>query len=207
MRTGHLLLSLLALGTPAAAQLPPGWTARADRGPASGIKLSPMGPGIHVSPGSSGIAYREQDLQDRPFRAEATFTQTRGSTHPEGYGLFFAGKDLDGDGQAYTYFLIRSDGRFLVKQRKGAETPTVVPWTAHEAVLPTDSEGKATNKLEIDATGPRVAFKVNGKTVHEAEIADRTGVVGLRVNHDLDLHIDGFQVQSGSRGAGRPGSR
>ena len=37
-------------------------------------------------------------------------------------------------------------------------------------------------------------FKVNGKPVYTMETADRAGIVGLRTNHGLDLHISGFAV-------------
>lgn len=189
-----IVVGLTLLATPMVAQLPAGWTGRADRGEATGIKFAVMGPGFHLTPGSSGIVYREADNVTGKFHTEATFTQTKASAHPEGYGLFFGGKDLAAEGQKYGYFLIRSDGKFLIKKRDGTATPNVVAWTDNEAVQKTDSTGKATNKLEIDATGDKILFKVNGKTVHEMDQADRSGIVGLRVNHGLDLHIAGFVV-------------
>ncbi len=190
----RLVGAMLLVASPAVAQLPEGWMARADRGDASGVKFAAMGPGFHVNPGSSAVIYREADKMSGSFHAEATFTQTKAPAHPEGYGLIFGGSDLAGAGQAYVYFLVRGDGKYLVKRRTGAETANVMEWTEHEAVAKNDAAGKATNKLEIDATGPKVAFKVNGKTVYEMEGATKAGVVGLRVNHGLDLHIAGFGV-------------
>jgi hypothetical protein len=46
----------------------------------------------------------------------------------------------------------------------------------------------------VDATGEKVVFKVNGKSVYELAEANRAGIVGLRLNHGLDVHIDGFAV-------------
>jgi hypothetical protein len=152
-----------------------------------------MGPGLHVTPGSSGIVWRDADKAGK-FHAQATFTQTKPVQHPEGYGLFIAGSDLTGPAQKYVYFLIRSDGSYLIKKRDGTATSDVKAWGPHEAVVKVDSAGKATNKLEVDANGAKVVFKVNGKTVHEMDLADRDGVVGLRVNHGLDLHIADFAV-------------
>jgi hypothetical protein len=61
-----------------------------------------------------------------------------------------------------------------------------------------DAEGKATNMLEIDAKqNPRkVDFKVNGQTVYSADrkSVKLEGVVGIRANHNLDIHIEGFDV-------------
>jgi hypothetical protein len=52
--------------------------------------------------------------------------------------------------------------------------------------------------LEIDAkqNPRRVDFKVNEKTVYTAEAKklDLKGIVGLRANHNLDIHIEGFAV-------------
>ena len=46
----------------------------------------------------------------------------------------------------------------------------------------------------VDAAGAKVAFKVNGKTVYEMDAPDKAGIVGLRVNHGLDVHVAGFAV-------------
>jgi len=185
--------ALLLIASPAVAQLPEGFTARADRGEPTGVKFAAMGGGFHVNPGSSAIIYREADKVPGKFHTVATFTQTKAPTHPEGYGIFFAGNDLAGDGQTYVYFLVRGDGKYLVKKRNGAETSNVVAWTDSDAIQKQDSAGKATNKLEIDG-GDKVAFKVNGKTVYEMDGASKAGIVGLRVNHGLDLHIAGVAV-------------
>jgi hypothetical protein len=186
--------TLLLIASPLVGQsLPEGWTARADRGEATGVKFTAMGGGFHVNPGSSAIIYREADKVDGNFHAVATFTQTKAPTHPEGYGLFFGGTDLAGPNQSYVYFLVRGDGKYLIKKRTGTQTSDVVAWADHEALQKGDAAGKATNKLEIDAAGPKIAFKVNGKTVHEME-GSKAGIVGLRVNHGLDLHIADFGV-------------
>ena len=128
------------------------------------------------------------------FHAVATFAQTRPTSHPEAYGLFFAGNDLAGEGQRYIYFIVRADGKFQVKRRAGAEVTNLTPWTDHAAIAKAGEDGKAKNTLEIDANGEKVALKVNGTTVYELAEASRAGVVGLRLNHGLDVHIDGFAV-------------
>jgi hypothetical protein len=191
----RLVGALLLVAAPVFAQgLPEGWSARPDRGEVSGVKFAAMGGGFHVSGGSAAVIYREADKGPGNFHTVVTFTQTKAPTHPEGYGLVFGGSDLAGADQSYVYFLVRGDGKYLVKKRAGANTTDVVTWTDSDAIQKGDEAGKATNKLEIDASGPKVVFKVNGKTVYELEGATKAGIVGLRVNHGLDVHIAGFAV-------------
>jgi hypothetical protein len=179
--------------------LPEGWSARTDRdAPLTNVKFVSMGDGFHATTGPAAILYRESNKVSGPFHAVASFTQTKAPTHPEAYGLFFGGKALNGEGQQYTYFLVRGVGKFLVKQRNGAETKNLSEgWTANPAVNSQDAAGKATNKLEIDATTPgKVKFLANGTSVYEmdASAADINGIVGLRINHNLDVHVAGFGV-------------
>ncbi len=183
-----------------AAALPPGWTARPDEGgDPSKIRFATMEPGYHLTLGPATILYRAEDLAKGPFHTLATFHQTKKPRHPEGYGLFIGGKQLEGKNQTYTYFLVREDGAYLIKQRKGDSTSDVTKgWTPSSAVKKADAQGKATNLLEIDAKQDpkKVDFRVNGQSVYSApaDRMDLTGIVGLRVNHTLDVHIEGFAV-------------
>jgi hypothetical protein len=184
----------------AATALPPGWTARPDEGgDPSKIRFAVMEPGYHLTLGPATILYRAEDLAKGPFHTLATFHQVKKPRHPEGYGLFIGGKQLEGKNQTYTYFLVREDGAYLIKQRKGDSTSAVTKgWTPSSAVKKADAQGKATNLLEIDAKQDpkKVDFKVNGQSVYSApaDMIDLTGIVGIRVNHTLDVHIEGFAV-------------
>lgn len=180
--------------------LPAGWSARPDgKGDLKNIKFVTMEPGYHLTLGPATILYREQDRVNGPFHTLATFHQMKKPTHPEGYGLIFGGQALNGNGQKYTYFLVRDDGTYLIKRRNGEQTSEVTKgWTAHPAVKKADAQGKASNLLEIDAkqNPSKVDFKVNGQTVYtaDAKSTDTKGIVGLRVNHNLDVHIEGFDL-------------
>lgn len=205
------LVTLAAMAAPLAAQnadpdqqvqgggkLPAGWSARVDRdAPMTNVKFETMGPtGLHVTTGPAVVLWKETDKGAGAFHVEGTFTQTKAPQHAEAYGLFVGGKDLKGDGQAYTYFIVRQDGKFMVRSRTGATTANVVPWTDHAAVVKADAAGKATNKLEIAVTKDKVTFSVNGKPVHTmtAAAGAMDGIAGLRVNHNLDVHIEKFGV-------------
>lgn len=182
-----------------AAPVPPGWTARPDAGGNAGdIKFVTMEPGYHLTLGPATILYREDDRARGPFHTLAKFHQMKKLKHAEGYGLIMGGQNLDGEDQSYTYFLVRGDGKFTIKRREGAKVSEIVGWKVHPAVVKADAEGKATNLLEIDAKidPRRVSFKVNGKEVHflPASRVATAGTVGLRVNHNLDLHIEDFAV-------------
>jgi hypothetical protein len=182
-----------------AAALPPGWTVRPDGdGDPKQIRFVTMEPGYHLTLGPATILYRQEDRVDGPFHSLANFHQMKKLEHAEGYGLFLGGQNLNGKNQSYTYFLVRADGKFTIKRRDGDKVSELSGWKSHPAVHPADSEGKATNVLEIDAKldPKRVSFKANGKEVHSmaAGRIPIKGVVGLRVNHNLDVHIEEFAV-------------
>lgn len=178
---------------------PAGWSARTDRGqPLEQVSFRPMGSGWHVTLGPAVILYRSADTARGQYTVQATFTQTRAPHHAEAYGLFVGGGDLQADGQRYLYFLVRGDGKFLVKRRNGAETSNVTAgWTAHDAVVPQDDSGKATNTLAVSVTDAEIVFAVNGAAVYRVARGDvvTDGIVGLRVNHNLDLHIEGLTIE------------
>jgi len=178
--------------------LPAGWTDRTDKGPSKNVKFVTMGSGFHATLGPAVILYRKADKVTKPFHTLATFTQTKAPMHPEGYGLFVGGNALDGKAQRYVYFLVRGDGKYLVKRRDGDKTTTIQDWTESPAVNKADSSGKATNKLEVaNKVDPsKLTFGVNGQEVWSAPAKDYDwkGVVGLRINHNLDVHVDGFAL-------------
>ena len=202
---------LAALTTPLTAQydadkavagggaVPAGWTVRADRGDASKAKIVSMGSGMHLTLGPAIILYRENTKGSGPFHTLATFTQTKPSEHAEGYGLFVGGQDLDGAAQKYVYFLIRQDGSYLIKRREGEKTTDVSKgWVPNAAVKKPDAKGSSTNLLEVDhkRDASKVVFLVNGQEVYSSDPKGLglDGIVGIRANHNLDLHVEGFDV-------------
>lgn len=180
--------------------LPAGWSARADRGAAlNNVKFEKMGEGWHVTLGPAVVLYQDASAVTGDYHVVASFTQTKAPMHPEGYGLFIGGKDLQSGTPTYTYLLVRGDGQFLVKQFSGAAQPvnvTTGPWTPHEAINKADAAGKATNELAIGVSGGKASFTVNGKEVFATDAAKvhTNGIAGFRVNHNLDLHVAGFAI-------------
>src|SRR5262249_50570372 len=151
---------------------------------------------LHFTTGPAVIVWRAVDKAPGQFHTLATFTQTKAPMHPEGYGLFVAGSGLDSTNQAYIYCLVRGDGAFIIKRRAGADATTITDWAVNAAVNKADSTGKATNKIEAQWTDGKLVFRINGTQVYsmDATAAQATGIVGLRVNHNLDVHVDGFAL-------------
>lgn len=180
---------------------PAGWHVRTELSrqtgqpaPVANIKFSAMGDGFHVTVGPAAIYWRDADTASGNYHVVAKLTQMQNPAHPESYGIILGGKSLADSGQSYTYFLVRAvDGMYSIRRRAGyAARPTaVVEWTASDAVVKADSTGKATNELSVLVRGGRVSFMVNGKEVYAADAAglDTGGVVGYRVNHNLDVHL------------------
>ena len=124
------------------------------------------------------------------------FIDPEPSNHPNAYGLFWGGADLAGPNQRYSYFVIRQNGQFLIKKRMGSETPTVVDWTAHDAIKELDAEGKSTNTLAVEVGSSQVRFLVNGTEVSTQlrSVVDTDGITGLRVTHFLNVHVDSLML-------------
>ncbi|MGH7570000.1 MAG: hypothetical protein ACREL9_13705 [Gemmatimonadales bacterium] len=175
--------------------LPEGWRARTERNaPLANVKFVTMGDGLHATLGPAAIFWRDRDTVSGAYHVVASITQMKNPEHPEAYGIFIGGRNLADSTQAYTYFIIRAiDGKYMIRRRAGfAARPTnVVDWTDHPAVVKADGTGKATNELSILVAGGKVSFMVNGKEVYAGDAADldTSGIVGYRVNHNLDVHL------------------
>lgn len=179
-----------------------GWEARLDRGTDATAVLNfrTMGTGVHATTAGRGAAifWQPGSTAEGSYTISASFRQTEASGHANAYGLFFGGSDLSGEGQQYTYFMIRQDGQFFIRKRMGSELPIVVDWTAHDAITTLDAEGRSTNTLAVEVGAAQVRFLVNGTQVstQPRSAVDADGVTGLRVNHLLNMHIDDLRLGS-----------
>lgn len=184
----------------AGARLPGAWRARPDA-PATRpefMRLIAMDRGLHATMGPSGIFFDSTRTATGSYHAHATLTQTKATEHPEALGLLLGGRDLNGPDQSYLYFLMRQDGKYMIKHRAGAETHTLVDWTAHGAVNKVPENGGATNELAVEATAEGARFLINGTevvTLPRSERLQTDGVVGLRINHHLDVHVGDLGVE------------
>jgi len=201
------MLLMIALPTLAAAQdqpkaeFPPGFIVRTDNPgePATDVAFVTMSPGWHLTTGPAAILYNPSNGASGEYRVETeTFLFDPGSRN-EAYGIFFGGKELTGAAQSYSYFMIRRSGEFLLKRRSGDEFSVVTDWTAHPAIITWDGKGEAgtaKNIMAVEVGAERVRFFVNGQEVGSVarSAVDADGVVGLRVNHSLNLHVTRLDV-------------
>jgi len=179
--------------------LPAGWSVRLDSGSTKpeGVTVTPMGGGIHFKSGPAGVYYRTADTKSGSYEVHASFNQVEPAEHPEAYGLVVGGSNLAGATQKYTYFLVRQDGMFMISRRNGEKVTALVPWTANASVKKTDAKMKGTNMLSIVVAPDKTRFLVNGTEVNAQPSAsvDASGIAGLRINHNLNVHVDGFGVK------------
>lgn len=200
-------VALLALLTvPLNAQAPDGWSVRIDRSQNAqdpddtpNLKFATMGKGFHVTSGPAGVFWNPANTATGDYTATATFTLTKPSGHTNYYGLVIGGGDLAAAAQNYIYFLVAQDGTYLVKHRTGEQVHDVKASTPHEAVRKPGADGRSTNALEVRVAGNTISYVVNGTVVHTTPKTGMTaktdGIVGIRVNHLLDVHVEGFAVK------------
>jgi hypothetical protein len=184
---------------------PPGWRVRTDvnrrtgqPGDLANVKFANMGTGgMHTTVGPAAIYWRDADTASGNYHVVATLTQMKATPHREGFGIFMGGRSLADSAQTYTYFLVSPlSGEFTIRRRTGATTAAVVDWTSNAAVVKADSAGKADNELSVAVRDGKASFLVNGKEVYAGDAAglDVRGVVGYRVNHNLDVHLGALGI-------------
>jgi hypothetical protein len=188
-------------------EVPVGWTVRPDSGqPVVGkdksadILFVNMTPGWHVTTGPAAILYHPSSIGRGNYRLDAKihfFTPESG--HLEGYGVFFGGADLAGADQTYGYFLLRNDGAFLIKKRRGETTELVRDWTPSDAIVvlkPAPGVDSVVNTLAVEARAESVVFSINGREVATVprSALPVDGVAGLRINHHVNVHVADLAV-------------
>jgi hypothetical protein len=191
---------------PQATQLPTGvqapggvrtqgdWKIRYDRPmtPESALTINPVSNGqFHITTTGRGsaIVWRPSQTASGNFRVEAETELFPSGGHEEGYGLIVGGNNLESDNQTYFYFLIRRDGQFLIKHRAGAETHDIRTWSPSEAIVKQEGTANAKNTLAVEASRDSLTFFVNNQRVHAIARPSVDGIVGLRVNHQLNVHL------------------
>ncbi len=188
---------------PEAGGVPAGYSVRLDSGDpdVSDFQVSGSDGAFEFQTGPAGIYYRVDQRASSEFTIGATFTEIEApADHREGMGLFFGGTDLEGDAHAYSYFLVRADGHYLIKRRHGEGTSNVSDgWIASDAVAVSTGDGDVTNALVVTVAGDRVHFLVNGEEVAAipSDQLDTDGVWGLRINHNLRVNVTGWIQETG----------
>jgi hypothetical protein len=198
-----ILLMISCVTLPLSAQTPAGWKMRVDRSQSAqdpddrpDLSFMTMGKGFHVKGGPAGTFWDARNNAAGNYTLKATFNLNQPSSHTNFYGLVFGGTQLEGANQAYNYFTVAQDGSYLIRQRTGDAVKDVAR-APHQAVKRPDGTGKSSNVLEVRVAADNVSYVVNGTVVHSAPRKGVTtdGIVGFRVNHQLDVAVEGFEIQ------------
>jgi hypothetical protein len=205
----HVQIAVLALFAlaPLVAQTPKGWRMRVDRSTAASdpdapgdIKFVTMGSGFHATNPQAAVYWNPENTAAGTYTLKGTFTLMKPSGHVNYYGLVFGGISLEGANQAYLYFVVAQNGTWLIKRREGDATIIVSPKTPNDAVKKPDADGKSTNDLEVRVGADKIDFVVNGVVVHTepktGAMARTAGICGVRINHLLEVQIDGLSLSN-----------
>jgi hypothetical protein len=202
----HFYVATLAVATclSLAAQAPKGWKVRPDQSKeasdpdaAGDIKFVAMGSGFHATNPQAAVYFNPANTASGSYTLKGTFVLQKPSGHNNYYGLVFGGSALEAAQQKYVYFVVSQNGTFLVKTRDGEATANVAPRTPNDAIRKPDASGKSTNALEVRVAADKTDFVVNGTVVYSAPKSSglkTDGIWGARVNHLLEVHIDGLGV-------------
>lgn len=203
-----IFIALLAfLVAPVWAQAPDGWRVRVDESrnaqdpdDTPDLKVAAVGNGMRVTGGPAGTFWNPAHSVSGNYTVKGNFTLMRPSSHPNYYGLIFGGNAIEGASQRYVYFLVAQDGTYIIRRRNGDSVEDVKESTPHAAVRRPDASGRSVNALEVRVAGNTVSYVVNGTVVHTTPrtgvLASTDGLVGVRVNHVLDVQVDGFERQT-----------
>jgi hypothetical protein len=178
------------------------------------VNVVTMGSGLHFTTGPAAIYYRSADKVSGEYTVSATISQRKSMGH-EAYGLFIGGTNLQDSTQNYLYFVFKpcrssgdcsadrsALGEILISRRSSDARPAALVPITHDAAVNVDdaTDGHATNKIAIKVTKDSVHFMLNDKQVRAfaktaLNGASTDGFVGLRINHNLDLHVADFAVK------------
>jgi len=201
-----IALTIVA-GVVLAAQAPAGWKMRVDRSAsasdpdaAGDIKFMKHGTMFHAINPQAAVYWNPENTASGSYTLKGSFKLMKPSDHINYYGLVFGGRDLEGAGQQYLYFVVAQNGTWLIKRRDGDKTENVSAKTPSDAVTKPDASGQSTNVLEVRVSADKIDYVVNGTVVHSTprsgQTADTDGLYGIRINHHLEVQIDDFGVST-----------
>jgi hypothetical protein len=185
------------------AQTPAGWKMRVDRSTSASdpdafgsIKFVTIGAGFHATNPQAAVYWNPANTASGTYTLKATFTLMKPSGHTNYYGLVFGGSGLEGAKQQYLYFMVAQDGTWLVKRRDGDASTSTVAQKSSNVVKTPDATGKSVNTLEVRVAANKIDFVVNGTVVNTTPktgaAAKTDGIFGIRINHLLEVQIDGL---------------
>ena len=179
--------------------LPSGYTAVFDHseGSPSSVTYNEKETGRwEVTTGPAHILFSSRDTAANKYIVSATFEQLQAPSHPEAFGVFVGGTNLNTPKVRYTYFLVRGDGKYAVKIRDGANTRILTDWTAQPAIPKQDAAGKGLYGVRVEVKAKTATVSVNGAPITTISGKDipLNGITGVRINHNLHLIVTPVSV-------------
>ena len=188
---------------------PDGWLMRTDN-PADKPETAnfvTMGPGMHVTSGPAAIYWNPTNTASGAYTISVTLGVRSTPLH-DAVGIIWGGSDLAGDKESYGYFIVYGDGGFMVKHRSGPSSAigknpdvhTVVAKGTNPAIKAALADGgSASNKLSVKVAADSIRFLVNDVQVAAVDAKNpmmpNAGIYGIRVNHNISVHIAGLAKQ------------
>src|ERR1700693_268806 len=119
-----LVVAALLATAPAFAQAPKGWKLRSDHSSdasdpdaAGANKFVVSGSGFHATNPQAAVYWNPANTATGNYTLKGTFKLVKTMGHGEYFGLVFGGSNLEGATQKYLYFMVNSEGEWLVKSR------------------------------------------------------------------------------------------
>ena len=172
--------------------------------------------GIHFRSGPAAIYWSPKNVATGEYSVSATFSQAKSMGH-EAYGILIGGANLTDSTETYLYFEVKACrssgpcthplttgtnfGEVLISQRAGDAKGPVPLASGHDSRVNAEDAmtGAATNKLMIHVARDTVHFILNDMVVRAIPkamlVVPTDGVAGIRVNHNLDVHVEGFAIK------------
>ena len=179
--------------------VPAGYTGVTDHADAkiTDAKYTEKGGRWEIQTGPAHITFATKDSFKGEYQVSTTIDQLEKPKHPEAFGMFLGGSNLTDPAKVkYGYYIVRGDGKYLIKTRDGENTTTIVDWTASPKIPKEDASGKATYKMSVHVAPDTVHFIMDGNLVTAVPKSKfpTDGIAGIRVNHNLHVLVSPLTV-------------
>lgn len=187
-----------------------GWQGRIDPGAAKkgstidDSVFEQQGDALHLRVGPAAVYWNPKHAVSGDYTVKATFREAKPDAgHPHPYGVFIGGQNLDTPELSLVYCIAYSSGEVLVRGFNGSSVVTLGKRQPHDAVQKPGPDGSVTNEIAWHVRGGRAECAVNGKTVASyaraelvapGKLESTDGIAGIRVSHNVDVVVTGFEV-------------
>lgn len=192
-----------------------GWMGQVDASEAKAgmaitdAKFAAMGGGFHVTTGPSATYWNPSYAMSGNFTVKATFTEPQYMSlndHPHPYGIVIGGHELGTEKATFLYCTAYGNGTYIVRGfgpapfRLGGRGAT-----PHDAVHKASAKGASvTQDVAVTVQDGAVSCAINGvvvatfnshDVVGDGKLRSLDGMVGVRVGHNAEVMVSGFQAK------------